>query len=161
MNVVAQPASAKLVHKSIYVAASPARAFVVFTEQLGTWWPLASHKIGKAPAIDARIEPRVGGRWYEVGDDGVECVWGHVRAWEPPGRVLLSWELSADFAHDATVQTEVEVRFVAEGNGTRVELEHRLLETYGARAEEMRGVFDSEGGWTGMLGKFAEKASQS
>ena len=63
--------------------APPAVAWRVFTEKMGTWWPLATHKIGKATAVDAVIEPRVGGRWYERGDDGSTCDWGRVLAWEP------------------------------------------------------------------------------
>jgi hypothetical protein len=63
--------------------------------------------------------------------------------------------------HDAKLQTEVEIRFVAEGNGTRVELEHRMLENFGPRAQEMKGIFDSEGGWTGLLAAFGAKLAAS
>jgi uncharacterized protein YndB with AHSA1/START domain len=149
---------AVLVEKSIHVAASPERAFDVFTRQMGAWWPLESHHIGKANAKDAVVEPRVGGRWFERGEDGSECDWGRVLAWDPPRRLVLSWEISADWSADASIKSEVEVRFTADGGGTRVDLEHRALEHYGARAEEMRGIFDSEGGWTGMLAKFAAHA---
>jgi uncharacterized protein YndB with AHSA1/START domain len=150
-----------LVKKSLFVAAAPARAFNVFTEHMGSWWPLASHHIGKVDAVSAVIEPRVGGRWFEKGNDGSECTWGHVLAWEPPGRLVLSWEISAEWAHDPTLHTEVEVRFVPEGNGTRVELEHRLLENFGAKGPQMAGIFDSDGGWTGLLAAFAARAVAS
>lgn len=149
-----------LVKKSLYVDAAPARAFDVFTRQLGAWWPLATHKIGRVAAKDAIIEPRVGGRWYERGVDGSECTWGRVLAFDAPSRIVLSWEIDADWKADATIQTEVEVRFTAEGSGTRVELEHRMLESFGARAMEMKGIFDSEGGWTGLLAGFAAHASR-
>lgn len=106
------------------------------------------------------IEPKAGGRWYERGEDGSTCDWGRVLAWEPPTRLVLSWEITADWKHDPDLKTEVEVRFVAEGeNATRVELEHRRLDLYGARADEMRGIFDSEMGWTGLLAAFAGSAS--
>jgi uncharacterized protein YndB with AHSA1/START domain len=84
-----------------------------------------------------------------------------VLSWEPPRRLLLSWEITADWQHDSDLQTEVEVRFIAQGNNaTRVELEHRHLDRYGKRRDEMRGVFDSEGGWKGLLEAFAARASQ-
>jgi uncharacterized protein YndB with AHSA1/START domain len=67
---------------------------------MGGWWPLASYKIGKANAVDAVIEPRVGGRWYERGDDGSTCQWGSVLAWEPHSRLVLSWDISADWQYD-------------------------------------------------------------
>jgi uncharacterized protein YndB with AHSA1/START domain len=82
-----------------------------------------------------------------------------VLAWEPPHRVVLAWEISPDWRYDPAVHTEVEVRFNAEGEGrTRVELEHRGLESFGGRAQEMRGVFDSEGGWRMLLTRFAQRA---
>ena len=121
---------------------------------MGAWWPLGSHHIGKADAKNAVIEPFVGGRWFEQGVDGSECDWGHVLAWDPPGRLVLAWQLSAEWKHDAALKTEVEVRFTAERGGTRVDLEHRLLRNFGDRAEEMRSTFDSPSGWGGMLEAF-------
>jgi hypothetical protein len=67
---------------------------------MATWWPLATHKIGKAKAVDTVIEPRVGGRWYERGDDGSTCDWGRVPSWEPPSRLVLSWDINADWQYD-------------------------------------------------------------
>jgi uncharacterized protein YndB with AHSA1/START domain len=135
-------------------------AWQVFTEKMGTWWPLSTHKIGEAKAIDAVIEPVVGGRWYERGDDGSSCDWGRVLAWEPHTRLVLSWEITADWKHDPTLQTEVEVRFIAEGNNaTRVELEHRHLDRYGERRCQMRAIFESAGGWSGLLESFAQLAA--
>ena len=121
------------------VQAPQAVAWRVFTEKMGTWWPLATYKIGKANAVDAVIEPRVGGRWYERGDDGSTCQWGSVLSWEPHSRLVLSWDITADWQYDPTLKTEIEVRFIAEGKDrTRVELEHRRLDRYGARRDEMR-----------------------
>jgi len=147
------------VRKIIRVKAPQDIAWRVFTEQLGTWWPLAVYKIGKANAVDAVIEPRVGGRWYERGEDGSTCDWGSVLAWEPNTRLVLSWDIDANFQYDPELKTEIEVRFIAEGDGsTRVELEHRRLDRFGARREEMRNIFDKAGDWGQLLASFAQKA---
>ena len=152
-------ADASCVRKVMDVEAPREVAWRVFTEKMGTWWPLAMYKIGSAPAVDVVIEPRVGGRWYERGDDGSSCDWGSVAAWEPTTRLVLYWEISADWQHDPALKTEVEVRFVSTGpNATRVELEHRRFDLYGARAEEMRRIFDTEGDWGRLLGMFAASA---
>jgi hypothetical protein len=74
---------ANSVRKVVSVKAPPDVAWRVFTAKMGTWWPLATHKIGKAKAVDAVIEPRIGGRWYERGDDGSTCDWGRLLSWEP------------------------------------------------------------------------------
>ena len=149
------------VKKTIHVEASPELAFRVFTQQLGSWWPLKTHHISKVDAADAILEPRVGGRFYERGVDGSECLWGHVRAWDPPRRVVLSWELNADWQHDASMTSEVEVTFVAEGKGTRVDLEHRNFEGYGGKAPEVRKSIDSPGGWTGILADYAKRVASA
>jgi uncharacterized protein YndB with AHSA1/START domain len=147
------------VRKFVNVQAPPDVAWRVFTEELATWWPLASYKIGKANALDAIIEPRVGGRWYERGDDGSTCDWGRVLVWEPPSRLVLTWDISADWQYEPTLNTEIEVRFIPQGaKGTRVELEHRHLDRYGARRDEMRTIFDSTGDWGRLLEAFAQAA---
>src|SRR5262247_1079416 len=133
------------VRKSINVKASVEVAWRVFTEKMGTWWPLANYKIGKANAVDAMIEPRIGGRWYERGDDGSTCDWGTVLAWEPTSRLVLSWDIDANWQPDPSLKTEIEIRFIPEAdNRTRVELEHRKLDRYGDRRDEMRRIFDTE-----------------
>ena len=148
------------VRKTIRVNAPQDVAWRVFTERMGTWWPLTVYKIGTANAVDAIIEPRVGGRWYERGDDGSTCDWGRVLSWEPPSRLVLTWDISADWQHDPTLNTEIEVLFIAEGkNSTRVELEHRRLDRYGARRDEMRRIFDTEGDWGRVLELFARAVS--
>jgi uncharacterized protein YndB with AHSA1/START domain len=152
---------ANSLRKVVKLRVPPTIAWRVFTEKIGTWWPLATHKIGKTKAVDAVIEPHLGGRWYERGDDGSTCDWGRVLSWEPPARLVLSWEISADFQYDPNLQTEVEVRFIAEGtDGTRVELEHRHLDRYGARRDQMRGIFDSDAGWKMLLDAFATCAAE-
>src|SRR5262249_19855981 len=151
---------ANSVRKVVSVMAPPEIAWRVFTEKMSTWWPLATYKIGKANAVDAVIEPRVGGRWYERGDDGSACDWGRVLSWKRPSRLVLSWDINADWQYDPNLKAEVEIRCIREGNdGTRLELEHRRLDRYGARRDEMRDTFDSEGGWSSLLQSFARAAS--
>jgi uncharacterized protein YndB with AHSA1/START domain len=148
------------VRKSLQVKAPQETAWRVFTASMGTWWPLARYKIGKAKAVDAVVEPRVGGRWYERGDDGSTCDWGRVIVWEPPSRLVLTWDIDANFQYDASLNTEIEVRFIALGAAeTRVELEHRHLDRYGARRDEMRRIFDTEGDWGKLLELFARVAT--
>ncbi|WP_026227890.1 SRPBCC family protein [Hoeflea sp. 108] len=146
------------VRKSVMVDAPIARAFDVFTAGFGRWWP-STHSIGGSPIKTSIIEPRSGGRWYEIGEDGSECDWGEVLAWEPPARVLLAWRIGANWQFDPDLLTEVDVRFTALGdNATRIDLEHRLLENMGAAGEKAREIFDSEGGWTGILAAYMAAA---
>lgn len=147
------------VRKSINVNAAQEVAWRVFTEKMGEWWPLAYYKIGKANAIDAVIEPHVGGRWFERGEDGSTCQWGSVLTWEPHSRLVLSWDVNANWQYDATLDTEIEVRFIADGKDrTRVELVHRHLDRYGSRRDEMRRIYDTEGDWGKLLEAFARSA---
>jgi uncharacterized protein YndB with AHSA1/START domain len=142
--------------KSFVVETSQERAFRVFTEEFGAWWPLATHHIGKQPAETAVIEPRGGGRWFERATDGTVCMWGHVQAWEPPSRVVLLWQLTQDWVYDENFSTEIEVRFVMLGPAaTRVEFEHRQLERFAERAAEQRTSMDS--GWGSILELYAAR----
>jgi len=160
MNPTLASAAEVAVRKSVTVAAPIALAFEVFTARIETWWPMASHHIGDADCAAVVIEPRSGGRWYERGVDGVECVWGQVLVWEPDRRVVLVWQLNAQFKFDPTLHTEVDVRFTAiDDRTTRVDLEHRGLEAYGADAMAMREAFGSPNGWNGMLEHFAVVAA--
>ena len=144
------------VRKTITVEVSPERAFAVFTEEIGSWWPLEGKSIGAAKAETAIIEPRVGGRWFEQGEDGSTCDWGRVLAYEPPERIALAWQISSDWRHDPEISSEVEVRFIAEGEErTRVELEHRgLAAAYGDQAAQMYDILDSPTGWGEILDAF-------
>ncbi len=102
-------------------------AFEVFTADFDSWWP-RTHHIGTSPMTKAIIEERVGGRCYSQQEDGTDCPWGQVLAWEPPHRLVIAWQITAQwgFEPDLSRASEVEVRFIDAGGGqTRVELEHR------------------------------------
>ena len=136
------------VRKSLTVDAPVERAFEVFTERIGTWWPFDTHSIGQARTHDAVLESREGGALYEVMDGGETAPWATVLTWEPPHRLVLSWHVNPEVP-----ATEVEVRFEPDGDGTRVELEHRGWEKCGP---EDRSSYDT--GWGVVLGKLVEAA---
>lgn len=156
MSATIRPAP---VRKSIFVDASPSHAFDVFTAGIGRWWP-KTHKIGPADLDRPIIEPRSGGRWYELDVDGSECEIGKVAVWEPPSRLVLIWQLTPEFTYDPGLITEVEVLFTPEGDGTRVDLEHRDLERMGDKADAMRETVSGPGGWPGLLQLFADEAKK-
>ena len=139
------------VARSITVPLSQAKAFELFTARMSEFWS-PEHSIGSSPLEAVVLEPRVGGRWYERGADGSECNWGHVAVWEPPNRVVLAWQLTAEWTYDPDFETEVEVAFTVVDSGhTRVDLRHRNLQNYGDQAEQMRAAFDSPDGWADTL----------
>ena len=142
--------------QSVEVKAPPARAFELFTHQMGAWWPHGK-TIGKNPHAAIVVEPKDGGRWFERDAEGNETQWGKVLAWQPPGRLLLAWQLSTTWAFDPQLITEVELSFAALPNGgTRVTLEHRNLERFGTDAEKHAASI--RGGWPTLVGLFAQYA---
>jgi Activator of Hsp90 ATPase homolog 1-like protein len=146
------------VARSVTVPLGQARTFELFTSRMTEFWP-KEHSIGSAELAEVVIEPRAGGRWYERGVDGSECRWGQVAAWEPPRKVVLLWQIGADWQFHPDFETEVEVTFTEQGpDHTRLDLAHRHLERYGDRAEEMRAIFDHPNGWEGTLHTFVEFA---
>jgi uncharacterized protein YndB with AHSA1/START domain len=148
------------IQATITVGVPVERAFRVFTESFNTWWP-AEYHIGRADMAAAILEPREGGRWYERGVDGSECDWGRVLAWEPPHRVVVTWQISGrwQFDPDPEHASEIEVRFTADGpEQTTVELEHRHLH----RLVDGQAIYDtliSGGSWSAMLELFAKAAA--
>jgi uncharacterized protein YndB with AHSA1/START domain len=148
------------VRRAIEVNAPQAKAFEVFARKTSAWWP-KSHHVGKSALVEAIIEPKVDGRWYERGADGTECEWGRVLAWNPPSGLTLAWQLDAAFKFDPALVTEVEVKFVPlDGGRTRVELEHRHLERFGDDADKVAGQVGSDGGWTAVLKSFAATVAE-
>ncbi|HET9103873.1 MAG TPA: SRPBCC family protein [Solirubrobacteraceae bacterium] len=145
------------VQASIVVQAPIERAFAVFTTGIGSWWPEKNH-ILQAELAEMVFEPRVGGHIYDVGTDGSESHWARILAYEPPERVVFSWDISTDWQlePDPSRTSEIEVRFIAESpQRTRVELEHRGIERHGPGWEGMRAAVGS--GWNGGLEAFAAR----
>jgi uncharacterized protein YndB with AHSA1/START domain len=161
--MTAQQEAATAVRRSITVAAPVEKAFDVFTDRFGAWWPLDYHTGDQNPETVV-IEPHRGGRWYERTAGGAEADWGVVLAWEPPTRLVLAWRLDAEWKHnpDPAKQTEIEVHFVPDGPGrTRVDLEHRLLDRFDGAADEMKATFESDAGWVGLLKRYADAVASS
>ena len=125
----------------------PDHAFVTWTERFAQWWP-RGHTVSGDPA-DVVLEPRLGGRIFERTRDGAEIDWGEITAWDPPRRLAYRWHIRRDRA-DAT---DVEIRFVARGNASRMEITHTGWERLGAEAETWRDA--NRGGWGGLLPTFA------
>jgi uncharacterized protein YndB with AHSA1/START domain len=149
------------VRASIVVEAPIERAFSVFTEGIGSWFP-SEYNLLDVEIAERVFEPRVGGQVYDRGTDGSECRWARVLAYEPPNRVMISWDISTQWQIEADPErtSEVDVRFIAEDpNRTRVELEHRNLNRHGDGWEELRDSVAGDGGWPGCLQRFAERVA--
>jgi uncharacterized protein YndB with AHSA1/START domain len=148
----------RVVRRTIVVNADVERAFQVFTQNMGQWWP-KEHHIGGTTPVAVVVEPRAGGRWYEKGEDGSECDWGTVVHWEPPTRVVLTWHLNGDweFVADIARASEIEVRFIPETESrTRVELEHRHFERHGETGDRLWIEIQKPGAWTYVLGEYVK-----
>jgi uncharacterized protein YndB with AHSA1/START domain len=146
------------VRTSITVEAPLERAFSVFTEEIGTWWS-PEHHILEAELAAMVFEPYAGGHVYDRGVDGSECRWARVLVYEPPTRLVISWDINLrwQLETDPGKTSEVEVRFTPEGpDRTRVELEHRNLDRHGEGWEQMRDAVGSPNGWN--LTRFAQAA---
>ena len=144
--------------KQFVVEASQERAFQVFTEGIDRWWP-REHHIGKSPLKRAVIEPKMGGRWYAICQDDTQCDTGKVLAWDPPRRLVLSWQLTAQWEFDPSFVTEIEVTFTAEDpKRTLVRFEHRNLERYGEAAPGLRKSIAAQDGWGKTLDAFKRAA---
>jgi uncharacterized protein YndB with AHSA1/START domain len=150
-------AQSTVVRKSVVVPAPLARAFAVFTERFGDFKP-AEHNLLGVPIAATEFEPRVGGHIYDRGTDGSECRWARVLAYEPPDRVVFSWDISPSWQleHDPGHASEVEVRFIQETpERTRVELEHRHLDRHGSGFESLADGVDGAEGWPLYLSRYA------
>jgi hypothetical protein len=147
------------VRKTVHVRTPIAHAFEVFTSGLTRWWPL-DHGVGKKPIQKVLMEPRLGGRWLEIAQDGTETPVATITLWEPPHRFVMLWQVNARWQPDAAMKSEVDVRFTADGaEATHVEVVHHRFETMGAEAgASMRG--DVDGGWPGLLARFVAEAER-
>ena len=149
------------VSTEIVVEAPVEHAFRVFTEVIGSWWN-PDHHILEGELAEMVFEPRVGGYVYDRGVDGSECRWARVLAYEPPHRVVFSWDINTawQIETDLARTSEVEVRFIPEGSDrTRVELEHRNLDRHGDGWDQMAAAVGSPDGWPAALRLFAARLS--
>jgi uncharacterized protein YndB with AHSA1/START domain len=147
------------VSRGVTVAAPRERAFEVFTTGFDSWWPRV-HRLGAADLAEAVIEPFEGGRWYERTVDGAECTWGRVVVYDVPHRIVLTWQIDADWKVSDDLVTHVEVTFEPDGpDRTRVELVHRGLEAYADRSAEVAASIGAEGGWGSLLEDYARAVS--
>lgn len=145
------------IHAETTVPLDTARAFELFTERMGTWWPLATHsraveQFEGVMAERIEFEPFVGGKVLEHLSNGQTLPWGEVLVWEPPNRFVLAWKPNSS----ERPPTEVEVRFSAGPRGTLVQLEHRGWERVREDAAEARP--DYAAGWSRTLARFAKAA---
>jgi uncharacterized protein YndB with AHSA1/START domain len=151
------PPTAVVVRRQIVVEAPIKRAFTTFTERFGDFKPPEHNLLGVAIA-ETVFEPRVGGHIYDRGIDGSECRWARVLAYEPPDRVVFSWDISPQWQLEMEPDntSEVEIRFVAETpHRTRVELEHRHLDRHGPGWQSVSDGVAHDRGWPLYLARYA------
>jgi uncharacterized protein YndB with AHSA1/START domain len=150
-------AAATVVRRQIVVEAPIDKAFAVFTERFGDFKP-PEHNLLASPIAETVFEPRVGGHIYDRGQDGSECHWARVLVYEPPQRVVFSWDIGPTWQVETEPEntSEVEVLFTAEGpERTRVELEHRNLDRHGPGWESVRDGVGHDAGWPLYLDRYA------
>jgi len=148
------------IHRSVTVRTDLERAFRLFTEEIGTWWPVETHSRavdeleGRGVKVErVEFQGREGGLVLEHLSNGDALPWAQVLRWEPPGRLVLAWKPNST----PRPPTEVEVRFTSVEGGTLVELEHRGWERLGEIAAEAREGYSS--GWIPVLARFEEAAN--
>lgn len=141
----------EVVRKIVTVECTVEEAFRVFTSEALSWWPTKTHSIHGEAVREIVFEGEEGGQVYEISETGERGHWATVVAWEPPSRLVLAWNILGR----EPIPTEVEVRFVPDGPGTRVELEHRGWEGVAENAEEKRSNYDT--GWDHVLGFYERR----
>ena len=150
--------SAPVVRHQVVVPGTPAQAFAAFTERMGDIKPREHNLLG-SPIVSTTFEPRVGGHIVDRAEDGSECRWARVLAFDPPDRLVFSWDIGPTWQLETDPEntSEVEVRFVPDGpERTRVELEHRHLDRHGPGWPSLRDGVDHEQGWPLYLARFAD-----
>lgn len=134
------------IKKELLVAATQETCFQVFTQKMDAWWP-KTHHVGKTPMTEMVLENHQGGRWYSKHEDGSEVNVGIVLAWRPFDLLILNWQIDANFQCDPSIRSAVEVRFIPEGNQTRVKMEHKDLDRLGQGSKAIESMDE---GW-GMI----------
>jgi uncharacterized protein YndB with AHSA1/START domain len=148
------------IRKSVVVNVGVERAFALFTKSFDAIKP-REHNLLAVPIAETVFEPRVGGHIYDVGSDGSRCVWSRVLVFDPPSRIVFSWDIGPTWQleTDPNKASEVEVRFVAESTDrTRVELEHRHLERHGTGWRAVADGVDGDAGWPLYLSRYVDLA---
>jgi len=143
---------------SVVVNAPLDKAFRVFSERFGDFKP-REHNLLAVPIVETVLETRVGGHIYDRGEDGTECKWATIVAYEPPTRIVFTWNIGPTWQlePDPAKRSEVEVRFTAESDDrTRVDLEHRHLERHGDGWPSVAAGVGGDGGWPLYLTRYAE-----
>jgi uncharacterized protein YndB with AHSA1/START domain len=157
------PSGVEPIRKSIVVNTGVERAFALFINQFDAIKP-REHNLLSVPIAETVFEPRAGGHVYDVGIDGSRCEWSRVLAYEPPSRVVISWDIGPTWQLEAdpAKTSEVEVRFIAESDDrTRVELEHRHLDRHGAGWQAVADGVDGDAGWPLYLSRYGELAAEA
>jgi len=146
-----------VVRRHVVVSGSPEQAFAAFTQRFDAIKPREHNMLG-CPTVETVFEPHVGGRIVDRGEDGSECAWARVLVFDPPGRLVFTWDISPrwQIESDLANTSVVEVRFIPEDDGrTRVELEHRDLDRHGSGWESLRDGVADEQGWSLYLARYA------
>jgi uncharacterized protein YndB with AHSA1/START domain len=145
-----------VVRRTITVNAPIDRAFAVFTERFGDFKP-PEHNLLAVPIAETVFEPRVGGHIIDRGSDGSECRWARILAYDPPRRVVFSWDIGPTWQieSDPANTSEVEVQFVPDGDGTRIDLEHRHIDRHGPGWDSLRDGVGKDQGWPLYLDRYA------
>ena len=157
------PSRVEPIRKSIVVNTGVERAFALFIDQFDAIKP-REHNLLSVPIAETVFEPRAGGHVYDVGIDGSRCEWSRVLAYEPPSRVVISWDIGPTWQLEAdpAKTSEVEVRFIAESDDrTRVELEHRHLDRHGEGWQAVADGVDGDAGWPLYLRRYGDLAAEA
>lgn len=149
------------VRREVTVAGPPQRAFDLFTARIGDWWP-ADHHLATSPVVAMTVEPWIGGRLYDTGEDGSESAWGQVTEWDPPTSFTFAWMITGTWQLETDVEkaSRVTVTFAAEGDRTRVSVVHNDFWRISEGGQGMADAVGAVDGWGSGLQKFAEFAAK-
>ncbi|HCU49245.1 MAG TPA: ATPase [Micromonosporaceae bacterium] len=149
------------INLTIDLAVTPDRAFEVFTDGMSAWWPREYTWSGPQALAEIGMEGGAGGLCYEIGPHGFRCDWGRILVWDPPRRLVFTWQIgpSREPVPDPERAGEIEVHFSEHGEGCRLDFEHRGFAKYGKGSDEYRAAMQSSKGWPYILEKLREAYS--